>query len=47
MAGNSSDLFIYGDDFDTILELLQEDEEIEYEINQAVDNVSAFHVLFL
>lgn len=37
---NINELFIFGDDFDAILSVLEEDEEVETQLLQAVDSVS-------
>ena len=40
MAAYTNDLFVLGDDFDAILNALEEEETIENEILKTVDNVS-------
>lgn len=40
MADGSDDFFLLGDDFDAILDVLLEDEEIEEYFTTSVDNVS-------
>lgn len=40
MADGSDDFFLLGDDFDAILDVLLEDEEIEEHFTTSVDNVS-------
>ena len=42
-ARNESELFIFGDEFDAILSALEEDEQVERELLQAVDNVSSLN----
>jgi len=38
MADGSDDFFLFGDDFDAILDVLLEDEEIEEHFTTSVDN---------
>ena len=40
MADGSDDFFLFGDDFDAILDVLLEDEEIEEHFTTSVDNVA-------
>ena len=40
MACGEDELFIWGDDFDTILDILEDDEEIEEQFTSTVNEVS-------
>ena len=44
---NINDLFITGDDFDAIMEILEQDEEIESQFTEAVNDVSMISVVLL
>lgn len=46
-AQNINELFITGDDFDAILEILEQDEEIENQFTEAVNDVSIKCVILL
>ena len=40
MADGVDDLFVWGEDFEAILSILEDDEEVEEEFSVAVRNVS-------
>ena len=40
MADSADELFVWGDDFETILDILEEDEEIEEQFTSTVSEVS-------
>ena len=46
MADGGEDIFLFGDDFDVILDLLEQDEDIEEEFVTSVENVSIICLLF-
>lgn len=41
MADNVSELYLFGDDFEAILDILEEDEEFEEQCEAAVSDVSS------
>ena len=44
---DSSELFIFGDDFDAILDMLEEEEEMDGYFTEAADDVSITTVLIM
>ena len=46
MADGGEDIFLFGDDFDAILDLLEQDEDIEEHFKASVENVSVICFLF-
>ena len=46
MADGVDDLFVWGEDFEAILSILEDDEEVEEEFSVAVRNVSWKRVNF-
>ena len=46
MADGGEDFFLFGDDFDAILELLEQDDEMEQHFKASVENVSMICFLF-
>ena len=40
MANSADELFVWGDDFETILDILEEDDEIEEQFTSTVSEVS-------
>ena len=46
MADGGEDIFLFGDDFDVILDLLEQDEDIEEEFVTSVENVIIICLLF-
>jgi len=40
MANSADERFVWGDDFETILDILEEDEEIEEQFTSTVSEVS-------
>ena len=46
MADGGEDIFLFGDDFDVILDLLEQDEDIEEEFVTSVENVSIICLVF-
>ena len=46
MADGEEDIFLFGDDFDAILDLLEQDEDMEEQFKASVENVSMICFLF-
>ena len=46
MADGGEDIFLFGDDFDAILDLLEQDEDMEEHFKASVENVSMNCFLF-
>ena len=46
MADGGEDIFLFGDDFDAILDLLQQDEGMDEHFKASVENVSMICFLF-
>ena len=46
MADGGEDIFLFGDDFDAILDLLEQDEDMEEHFKASVENVSMIRFLF-
>ena len=46
MAEGGEDIFLFGDDFDAILDLLKQGEHMEEHFKASVDNVSMICFLF-
>lgn len=46
MADGEEDIFLFGDDFDTILDLLEQGEDMEEHFKTSVENVSMICFLF-
>lgn len=46
MADGEEDIFLFGDDFDAILDLLEQDEDMEEQFKASVKNVSMICFLF-
>ena len=46
MAAGVEDVFLFGDDFDAILDLLEQDEDMEEQFKASVENVSMICFLF-
>ena len=44
---DSSELFIFGDDFDAILDMLKEEEEMDGYFTEAADDVSITTILIM
>lgn len=45
MADMNNDLFVFGDDFDAILDILEEDEALEEEFTSTANDVSRKNVV--
>ena len=46
MADGEEDIVLFGDDFDAILDLLEQDEDMEEQFKASVENVSMICFLF-
>ena len=46
MADSGENIFLFGDDFDAILDLLEQDEDMEEHFKASVENVSMICFLF-
>jgi hypothetical protein len=46
MADGGEDFFLFGDDFDAIQDLLEQDEDMEEQFKASVENVSMICFLF-
>lgn len=46
MADGRKNIFLFGDDFDAILDLLEQDEDMEEHFKASVENVSMICFLF-
>ena len=46
MADGGEDIFLFGDDFDAILDLLEQDKDMEEHFKASVENVSMICFLF-
>ena len=46
MADGGEDIFLFGNDFDAILDLLEQDEDMEEHFKASVENVSMICFLF-
>ena len=46
MADSEEDIFLFGDDFDAILAVLEQDEDMEEQFKASVENVSMICFLF-
>ena len=46
MADGEEDIFLFGDDFDAILAVLEQDEGMEEQFKASVENVSMICFLF-
>ena len=40
MAGRTSDLYLFGEDFDAIMDILEEDEDLDGQFESLVSDVS-------